>query len=228
MHDHAFDDLGVPVVVQASTSASRVAVLRVHHAIVVDVKVLFGIWSALGFVLIVPRPACRVILVHLLAAAPPVFVVRHGVFVLQIVATGVLNLVFRVVPSILRGIRVFSPVGFFSAWLELVLKNGGSAFGLELALLAHDLGLLLLELNLLAQALLIVLLDKFFLLEFVLNFRLFIHVIYHARSFFHVDLRLPADHVQDVELVPLRQHLVEHGDLEYVGVYVEGLLIFLV
>lgn len=66
------------------------------------------------------------------------------------------------------------------------------------------------------------------MLEFILDFRLFIHKINHARSFFHVYFSLTADDVQQVELVALGQHLVQHRDLEHVGVNMERLLVHLV
>lgn len=153
VHDHVLDDLCIAVVVEAFALAFLLA--EVVCNIIIDVKVLLGIRSFgfLGVAIIMGI----IIFVDVLAVAPFVLDRGCGVLVL-LVAAGVVYFVFTVDSAVLYCIRIFLDFGFFRRSRGLILKDGGSALGLKLALLAHDLGLLLLELELLPEALLVVLL----------------------------------------------------------------------
>lgn len=101
----------------------------------------------------------------------------------------------------------------------IVLENQlDTSFILHLQLFVDNLLLLFLELLLLTKPLLVVFLNKLFLLHLVLDFRLLIDIIGKSGRFLHVNLCLSLDYLVNVELEALRQHLVQHCDLVGVGV----------
>lgn len=88
--------------------------------------------------------------------------------------------------------------------------------------------MLLLQLLFCTQSLLVVLLNEFLLLHFVLDLWLFVDVVCQPCSFFVMKFGLSLDNFQNIELKAFGQHLVEHSHLDDVGVEIERFVLTLI